>query len=263
MIDLAGGWEQHAALLRSQAPASAKQLAKQRRRLARGGEHVRYVFDEGDPRALETLLGWKAEQYRRWGRADPLASHRGRELARALARSRQADCTGVVSVLYVGGEPAAIQLSLRSASVLALCIGAYAPRYAPHSPGIILLDEVIRSAADLGVTTVDLGEGDQPYKQAVMTRMTHLPHTVLWRARPTGTTALARLRATAAADDFITARPALRARTRTALHHYGRLRHALHHRSSAPGSPGQAAGERGESVPKRGHAPFHHREPGD
>ena len=224
VIDLSDGYQAHLAHLRRHAPASLRTLRKHERRLERESDPVRYVFEERDPRVVETMLRWKTAQYRASGWTDPLAAARGAELTRALAALRTPACTGAVSVLYLGDEPAAIALTLRSQTAMTCCITSYNLRHATHSPGTVLLSRIIESAAGLGIATIDLGEGDQEYKQAVMTEQLALPHGLLWRPGPTAAACLAHDTAGAAARDFITARPRLRTATRAALRRYGSLR---------------------------------------
>ncbi|WP_310726034.1 GNAT family N-acetyltransferase [Streptomyces sp. N2A] len=224
LADLSEGYEAHRTAVRRRSPASAKTLRKHENRLARGEVPVRYVFDERDPRLLGTMLRWKSAQYRASGWSDPLAAERGTELARVLAGLRTPTCTGALSVLYLGDEPAAMQLTLRSATVLTCCVTAFDHRYAAHSPGTVLLGRVIATAAELGVTTVDLGTGDSEYKQAFTTEERTLPQGLLWRPTLVAGGALLHDAAERTARDFITARPWLRSRVRGALRRYGTLR---------------------------------------
>ncbi|MFC1418059.1 GNAT family N-acetyltransferase [Streptacidiphilus cavernicola] len=225
VIDLSAGYQAHLAHLRRHAPASLRTVRKHERRLARDDDApVRYVFEERDPRLLEVMLHWKNAQYRASGWTDPLAAARGADLARSLAELRSPGCTGAVSVLYLGDEPAAVALTLRSQNTMACCVTGYNQRHAAHSPGTVLLGRIIESAADLGIATVDLGEGDQEYKQALMTSQLALPHGLLWRPGITAMACLARDSAGSAARDFITSRPRLRSGTRATLRRYGALR---------------------------------------
>ena len=224
VIDLSAGYQAHLAHLRRHAPASLRTVRKHERRLARDTAPVRYVFEERDPRLLEVMLRWKSAQYRASGWTDPLAAARGGDLARSLATLRSPGCTGAVSVLYLGDEPAAIALTLRSHNAMTCCITGYNQRHAAHSPGTVLLGRIIESAAGLGLATVDLGEGDQEYKRAQMTEQLALPHGLLWRPGVTAAACLARDTAGVAARDFITSRPRLRSGTRAVLRRYGALR---------------------------------------
>jgi CelD/BcsL family acetyltransferase involved in cellulose biosynthesis len=224
VIDLSAGYQAHLAHLRRHAPASLRTVRKHERRLARDTAPVRYVFEELDPRPLEAMLRWKTAQYRASGWTDPLATARGRDLTRSLAALRSPGCTGAVSVLYVGDEPAAIALTLRSQNAMTCCITSYNQRHAAHSPGTVLLGRIIESAAGLGIATVDLGEGDQEYKRAQMTEQLALPHGLLWRPGLTAAACLTQDTAGAAARDFITSRPRLRRGTHAVLRRYGALR---------------------------------------
>jgi CelD/BcsL family acetyltransferase involved in cellulose biosynthesis len=57
---------------------------------------------------------------------------------------------------------------MRSREVLHWWFPAYAPRFAPYSPGILLLLRIARAAAAAGIRAIDLGKGDSRYKSSLM-----------------------------------------------------------------------------------------------
>ena len=88
-----------------------------------------------------------------------------------LARCRDADpigegtdLGGVCSTLRAGGVLLAVHFALRSGPRLHSWFPAYDVAARSLSPGNVLLTEVLKAAADRGVTAVDLGASDEGYK---------------------------------------------------------------------------------------------------
>jgi CelD/BcsL family acetyltransferase involved in cellulose biosynthesis len=80
----------------------------------------------------------------------------------------------MLSALYFGEQLGALHLGLRSQGVLHYWLPAYDPLLARYSPGTILLLALARNAPALGLHTIDLGKGDEPYKARLMSGSTPL-----------------------------------------------------------------------------------------
>lgn len=169
VIDLTSGYEVYAAALRNGSSARARQLDAKERRLTRSLGEPRLVFEETAPERLETLMRWKSAQYRAKGQVDLFAKPPVVALLQALMRTRSATCTGTLSTLYAGDRPVAMHFGLRSARVLQYWFPAYDPEAARFSPGILLLLRMAQAAAALGIEHLDLGKGDERYKQEMKT----------------------------------------------------------------------------------------------
>jgi CelD/BcsL family acetyltransferase involved in cellulose biosynthesis len=68
-------------------------------------------------------------------------------------------------VLRAGDDVVAAHLGLRSAATLAWWFPVYDTRFHRYSPGLILCLEILRAMPSQGLRTLDLGKGDEPYKQ--------------------------------------------------------------------------------------------------
>jgi CelD/BcsL family acetyltransferase involved in cellulose biosynthesis len=86
-------------------------------------------------------------------------------LLRDLADSDNEDCSGVTGVPSAGKKPISIILSLRCGQILAPRRVAYDPEYSRFSPGIIQLLSLFKEAVGRGVEMVDLGYGQDSYKE--------------------------------------------------------------------------------------------------
>ncbi|KAB1990625.1 GNAT family N-acetyltransferase [Streptomyces triticiradicis] len=169
VIDLAPGYAAYAAGLRDRSPARMSQLEAKERRLTRRLGEPRLVFEETAPERLETLMRWKSAQYRAKEQVDLFGKPSVVALLRGLMRTRSDTCTGTLSTLYAGERPVAMHFGLRSGRVLQYWFPAYDPEAARFSPGLLLLLRMARAAAAQGVQHLDLGKGDERYKQEMKT----------------------------------------------------------------------------------------------
>lgn len=169
VVDLRQGYERWYAERRTAHPQGFGQLARKRRRLDRLDVEVRYERHNEDPAVLERLLELKSDQYRRTGVADVFRAPWTVELLRALQRTRVAGFEGRLSVLWVGDEPAALHLGMATERVWHYWFPAYEERFARHSPGLVLLLEMVRDADQRGHALLDLGRGDARFKREFAT----------------------------------------------------------------------------------------------
>ncbi|GGL68042.1 cellulose biosynthesis protein CelD [Streptomyces fumigatiscleroticus] len=170
VVDIGEGYEHYAHRLRERSPGFLKQTLAKERRLARQVGEVRFVYDSRDPAALRELMRWKSAQYRRTGRRDRFAQEWITGLVELLGESEEAECRGVLSVLYAAGRPVAAHFGLRSRTVLSWWFPAYDRAYGKYSPGLVLHLRMLRAAAAEGIRMVDLGSGPARYKESLKTR---------------------------------------------------------------------------------------------
>lgn len=74
----------------------------------------------------------------------------------------------MLSVLWAGEQIAAAHLGLRAKQVLHYWFPGYNLDLKSYSPGLILLREIARSATGCGISVIDLGRADAPYKRRFM-----------------------------------------------------------------------------------------------
>jgi CelD/BcsL family acetyltransferase involved in cellulose biosynthesis len=223
-IDLTQGLPHYVAHRRETGGNFFREIERKRRRFAREHEGtVEYRFATHDRAAVAEMIRWKSAQYRRTGRPDPFSPAARDLLERLLARNGDA-LSGAVSTLSLEGRPVAVDVSLRSQTVLAAWFTAYDPELAVWSPGAIGILSYIEAALGAGLRTLELATGDEEFKRRLADGSVEMLDG--WIGRPS--VGLAVDRATRAptswAHRYIVSHPRLRRFTRSALRQYGELR---------------------------------------
>lgn len=165
IIDLSAGWE---AYLAGEGRHS-RTLFQKERKLAREIGPVRFGFAVSDDDALGRLMAWKSEQYRRTGRPDRFSRRSNVQLVRELAKTSEPDLSGTLMTLHAGDRLVAVEFSLRSETTLASWFPSHDCEFSRYSPGSILKLRAIEAAGIAGLRRIDLGKGDEEYKQRLKT----------------------------------------------------------------------------------------------
>jgi CelD/BcsL family acetyltransferase involved in cellulose biosynthesis len=161
---------------------------KRRSRIGRAQRHLERELGEmslewnsAGPAHRDLLLKWKAAQFeyvRGW-----LSDHSSRPMVEELATSENEDCSGATSVLYAGGKPLAISVTLRTGPVLCGWMMGYDPEYARFSPGTMMCLALSEEAARRGVEIHDFAYGDDEYKQRFATASYRVGGGAVWASR--------------------------------------------------------------------------------
>lgn len=137
------------------------------RKLAAERGQLRFTLDAvGQADELERLIQAKRNQYARTGAdSDSLEESWVQDLLRRLHRTREADCTGMLSTLYAGETWVASHFGLRQGALLHYWFPVYNPEVATFAPGRLLLMQIIENGAADGLRCIDRGEGDSAAKR--------------------------------------------------------------------------------------------------
>jgi CelD/BcsL family acetyltransferase involved in cellulose biosynthesis len=168
VMDFGDGFEAYLRA-RSRDTSALKTAQRKLRKLEREVGELEFEFDCPDPAVLRTLMTWKSEQYRRTGARDTFATGWVTRVVTELLCSREPGCTGTLSVLRAGGRPVAAHFGLRSQRVLSYWFPAYDPDLARYSAGLGLLLRMAEESAGRGIRQIDLGRGQQRYKDEFAT----------------------------------------------------------------------------------------------
>ncbi len=169
VVDLGDGWDAYTIALRESSSSVQSSTARRRRTLARDHGPVSLVLSEPNHALLDQVIEWKSQQYRRTGRRDVFAQPGMRRLVHDLLDEPDGDFGAPLAVLRAGDDIVAAHLGLRSTSVLAWWFPVYATRFSRYSPGLVLSLDMLRELPDQGVRLLDLGKGDESYKQRLAT----------------------------------------------------------------------------------------------
>lgn len=225
-IGLGDGYENYLQRKRETSKKTIKATLYKQRKLGREVGPLRFSFDVRDPDVLRMLMRWKSAQYRGTGQYDRFAQGWIVHLVEDLLASRARECAGTLSVLYAGDEPVAAHFGLRSESVLSCWFPAYDRGYAKYSPGLSLHLEMAAAADGEGIRYLDLGRGDEEYKESLKNGEVMLAEG--WLERPSPTAAVRRVQRAPRwwVKGLFRSHPQLRVQAHRTLGRLGRLRNA-------------------------------------
>jgi CelD/BcsL family acetyltransferase involved in cellulose biosynthesis len=224
IIDVSQGYEAYLGERQASSRKVLKSTLYKLRKLERNVGGTTFDFDAGDRQALELLMRWKSDQYRRTGHRDQFAVDWVVRLVWELFETRTDGCTGTLSVLRAGERIVAAHFGLRSESSLSCWFPAYDLALAKYSPGLSLHLKMAEAAAATGIRHLDLGKGDEEYKQSLKNAESTVAEG--WLDRPSAVTFLRRVQRAPRRMivDFILSHPSLRLTARRALRQFGSIR---------------------------------------
>ena len=169
VIDLSGGYDAYVGRRRAEGSHVFAKTDGQARRLEKDLGPIVFEAESLDTAALEQLIEWKSDQYRRSDLLDQFAVPWSVELLKRTLADRGPEFAGTLSVLRAGGSLAAAAFGLRSRSCWHYWYPAYSRTLSAYSPGMILLLRMIEDQAGRGIREVDLGRGEEAYKYRLRT----------------------------------------------------------------------------------------------
>jgi CelD/BcsL family acetyltransferase involved in cellulose biosynthesis len=223
-IDVAGGWDAYESAQRMVSSSVFQSTARKRRKLERDHGPVRLVMDESDHVRLEELLRWKSDQYRRTGRRDRFSDAGTRALVHDLLDVRERGFGAPLTVLRAGDTIVAAHLGLRSTTTLAWWFPVYNPGFGSYSPGLLMCIELARAMTKVGLLLLDLGKGDERYKERLSNTEIPLLSGFVARDELTARINAARRWPRGRAARIVLRSPTMRAWARSTLNHVGAIR---------------------------------------
>jgi CelD/BcsL family acetyltransferase involved in cellulose biosynthesis len=163
MVDLSDGFDGYYAKLRVRAPRFCRELERKRRKLGREVGELRLLNDSRDTKLLRLLATWKSGQYHRTKHFDRFHQPWVIEMFETLLATRTDYLAGLLSVLYAGDQPVAIQFGLRAGTLLVGWFTGYDVRLSKYSPGLIQIRHMTEQLATAGVVKLHMGKGAKPY----------------------------------------------------------------------------------------------------
>jgi CelD/BcsL family acetyltransferase involved in cellulose biosynthesis len=243
-MSLSAGWDAYLAWARSAHPRSIKTAARSLRRLRDVHDEIEFRYHDVESGALNWLVRTKNEQCERNGWRGVLAERWLLELAERLLAEQSGPFAGVLSTLRADDEIIAASLGVRSSSVHASSLIAYAPNFAHWRPGWICSLQLSEEIARRGLLVHDLGVGSEDFKQVLANDCCEEGAGALASRSPLGVTVAAgdRLRRTIA--QACSTHPVVERRARQAMRSLRRWRYRSARRlpirpmsGSRPGPP--------------------------
>lgn len=222
IIEMPEGYEAYLAERQRTSKKIIKSTFAKLRKLERELGATSFQFAAKDRYTLDQLMGWKSAQYRRTGHRDRFGVRWIAELVYDLFERQSDGCSGTLSVLRSGGRLVAAHFGLRSDSLLSCWFPAYDVNLARYSPGLALHLKMAEAAAAAEIRCLDLGKGDEEYKQSL--KSSDLIVGEGWIDRPSPQ-ALAR-RVQQAPRRFVVSHPPLRHAVRNVLKRVANMRSA-------------------------------------
>lgn len=165
IIDVTDGFEAWQESRRQINSKIVRNIRTRFRRLEEAEGGYRFVMDDDRPEAMAQMLAWKSEQYRQTGVFDVFSVGWTRRLLDAVLRRRGERFRGVCSSLEIDGRFAAVHVGMASDRLVQYWFPAYDRDLGAISPGLVLMVESTRRAAEDGLQGVDLGPGDFAFKK--------------------------------------------------------------------------------------------------
>ena len=169
VMDLSGGYEAYVDARRAAGSEIFRKCANFLRRIEREHGPVRFVARSDDPTLLESCMDLKGRQYLRGNNADIFQIRWIRSLMEALFAISSDGLSGMVSALFAGESIVSLHLGIRSRDVWHYWFPAYDAEFSKYSPGILLLLKMAEACEEMGVKTIDLGQGNASYKMRLCT----------------------------------------------------------------------------------------------
>ena len=172
IVDLAGGWDAYLDQRRVNGVSSFNALPRKMRRLERELGALRFVPHTTEPDVFARLVEWKRAQYVRTETRGSMQHEWAVEVLKRLMRMQSPEFAGTLSALYAGERLIAAHAGMRSTTVWHYWFPAYDPELSRHSPGLVLMLEMCRWAANAGLRRMDLGPGEGAHKDLFATSET-------------------------------------------------------------------------------------------
>jgi CelD/BcsL family acetyltransferase involved in cellulose biosynthesis len=176
VIDLREGYDAYVADRQAAGTDILKDCAKKRRKLEREHGDVVFTAASTSQADFDQLIAWKREQYNTTGQTDIFDAGWPLDLLSELFHSPDPDYRATLFTLHAGGRLIAAHLALCTPTIAHAWFIGHHDAYGRYSPGVVLITDVIRWAADKRMTELDLGPGDYRFKLSLANRTRDVTH---------------------------------------------------------------------------------------
>lgn len=146
-------------------PGQFKKMRAKFRKIDRKFGGLEYTFDDRSDEMFDWVIGLKRAQFKATGRHDVLAPDWAIEFVKRARQLQSPRFRVVTHTLKIGGEYAAAEMNMLSDQVLHGWLTVYNHKFKSVSPGLILVECMIKDLAERGITKYDCGPGLTHYKK--------------------------------------------------------------------------------------------------
>lgn len=183
LIDLSGGLDAYAAARKAAGSGILADTAKKKRRLEKEVGELRFTPVSQSGEDWAESIAWKRMQYAATRQTDIFATPWVGAFLQIL-REQQGPFGARLFTLHAGERLAATHIALRNGPVLHAWFIAHEEAMSRHSPGVVLMVEMMRWAAENGVREFDLGPGAYRFKTSLANGSRSVGHGYVGRASP-------------------------------------------------------------------------------
>lgn len=163
-VNLSQGFE---AYLKEVKTNTWQQMPRRARKLAAAHGPLRLDLNCQDPAVRDTLIAWKIAQYERTDGRNIFEFEWTRGLLERIVAHQSDGFSGQLVALFAGDDLVAAEFGMRSHGTYHSWIGTYNDKFFNASPGLMLLYQLASCAHEHGINIIDLGKGNEPYKQRI------------------------------------------------------------------------------------------------
>ncbi len=166
-LDLAQGFDHYKSSRGKSAKTFVSHVQQKDRKASRDVGEVRVESNTLDRAAFTKLLEWKIDQSKKTHIPCVYDLDWVMRLHERLLDANSEHFSGMLFSLYMGDRHAGGFFCLRSGGVLQGSILGYDRELSPYAPGLVLLMRVAQMCPELGITRIDMGAGDEFYKEKI------------------------------------------------------------------------------------------------
>lgn len=173
-IEFSQGWEAYQNDRARAHSSIIRETQRKQRKLARNVGEIRFEFHSESDSVFNQLLQWKSAQRRSTKTFDVLQMDWARTVVENLRTTQTDHLRGCLSALYAGDRLIAAHFGLISNHVMHFWFPAYNVDFASYSPGVCLMLNMLEEASKRGISRIDLGKGDERFKQRLANGSTNV-----------------------------------------------------------------------------------------
>lgn len=166
-MDLSHGYQEYLTARRESGNRSLSQVLRKERKLEREVGPITFQWQDMDEQAMHSLFEWKSAQRQATNTADILEFEWVKNFLKHLHQTKHSGMNGALSTLRIHDRVVAVHFGIFTEKCLHYWFPTYDYEFHKYSPGLILLLRMAEQCAELGISRLDLGKGNDSYKDSL------------------------------------------------------------------------------------------------